>query len=622
MPAAFAPTETPSSPPGLRTSAAWSLGARSPGATRAFGATLVAVLVGSGSFAVLVQGSDASPHPTRSRPLSQPPAAATGVAPFAAASLKGVPSVPVSMGVDGEQAPASEPRPKGDPSKTEEFTIPFNEVPYRHDGEDKPVILGWDPALGPMKLTNPPFRRLVSRALWQPLGGVAEVTVVRYPGYALEFQLPTSAHWSDGSPLTADDYVRGLHQSLRDFEQAPDLYASQKAFAFARRITLEKIGVDRLRVRATRGLRLDPSFFRAAPFVPAPSASLQARGVTSGPYRIVSADEREVVLLPTVARGLRTPTVIVRRAPEADRAPPYGFDLLWTKRWTDPAKTEGHLLHKVVVGLCVGPFARKRLVSALEDFELPTVSQATLRGEREYLSGGNERRFDEPAGTLPVGYTRPALRPLAEALAKHLREQGTRAGPVRPVETRWAPGLILSSGVDTGKRTFGGDPDRYVLGSLPTTVVSAQGQSTPFADDPNGCLQFPPVVFPHSLTPEIERLNLLLGGARASDLRKAREALDPEPADEVSGLRAAYRRAVERYALDWDRVRFVITNGANEDLAHQALSVLESGIGTQQREADAIAALWGAECAEARALRFWVREARWRVEVSRKISWR
>jgi oligopeptide transport system substrate-binding protein len=145
--------------------------------------------------------------------------------------------------------------------------------------------------------------------------GVASAWEVSADGLEYRFELRTDSRWSDGSPVTADDFVAGWRRLLNPVTRSPypdPLFPVRNARAIvAGKLPAETLGIvapapNRLVVTLEAPQPDFPSYLAVHATVPVHQPSLAAHGpafvnpgksVTNGPFRLVERVPQTVLVL-------------------------------------------------------------------------------------------------------------------------------------------------------------------------------------------------------------------------------------------------------------------------------------------------------------------------------------
>lgn len=146
--------------------------------------------------------------------------------------------------------------------------------------------------------------------------GVAERWTVSADGRVYTFTLRPDARWSNGRPVTADDFVYAWRRKLdpataADGTDALEYIAGAAAFAEGKVKDPETIGVRALDARTlevtlTCAFPFWPAYLASGAYLPVPREAIEAHGrkwdepdhiVTNGPYHLAELHERDRLVL-------------------------------------------------------------------------------------------------------------------------------------------------------------------------------------------------------------------------------------------------------------------------------------------------------------------------------------
>ncbi|MGE0706893.1 MAG: sigma-70 family RNA polymerase sigma factor [Planctomycetota bacterium] len=302
--------------------------------------------------------------------------------------------------------PVAPPRPRPSPAASPRPRPSASPSPSPSP-EDAPgprtIVIGWDLALGPLDATkldlprgDGPLERLLGRALCSaPTGKTATSSGLALVHFARQ-------SWTNGFPLTVDDYLASLRASALEVArgQAPLWDARDWEL-----LPLPYQVVDNytLSVQHPRRECDSPLFF------PGPPRDSE-RAETSGPYALRPGRDGSLLLVPR----LGTPGPPVRIDPVRDpRAAVDRCDLIWRA----PSEATG-------ADLQVALFGERQRNTLVRAARLPRACCPSALGGRRRVAGGDEEVEARLPRVLTLTWGQAALEQPAAALAERLRAQG------------------------------------------------------------------------------------------------------------------------------------------------------------------------------------------------------
>ncbi len=351
-------------------------------------------------------------------------------------------------------------------------------VPDKAPGE---LVIGFDERLGPLEIASlrdprSPLRRLLVLALFEGPDVERASGDTEKKGWEVHLKPAT---WSDGSPVTAHDFVdalKGRPRTAQDYDAGEYIWA-EAVGPYTLRIVLDRSTPDL--VERLGGYPFLPWSRFSRVDDPDPRAVL-----TNGPYRIEHADEREMLLGPAPGRSKGAPPIRIRRMSRDD------MDSRVDLGWTSPQEEE----HRG--GSCVPRWSVwVTLKAGLDKTRRERLEQALRYAMSPYSSSETGQA---PAGlaelrSIVVAYA-PELVRVAEGIQTALGKQGVEAKLVPADGRSQRYEVHLRSHQERMEARRGGkDAESGFVGyELESELLPVRARPAGDALDALGCLRYPP----------------------------------------------------------------------------------------------------------------------------------